>query len=67
MNGHVVQHKHETEFSDIGIVFQTVQDWVLNVGIRAGFSSRTTRNAGIFFVNYFSEQFFGRVSRLLND
>ena len=62
----MVQPKHETEFSDIGTFFRIVQDWVLKVGIRAGFGSRTTRNAEIFVVNYFLEQFLGRVSELLN-
>ena len=62
----MVQPKHRTKFSNIGTVFRTVQDWVLKVGIRADFGSGTTRNVGIFVVNYFSEQFSGRVSRLLN-
>ena len=55
----MVQSKHGTEFLDIGTIFWTVQDWVLKVGIRAGFGSRTIGNAGIFVVNYFSEQFSG--------
>ena len=58
----MVQPKHRTEFSDIGTVFRTVQDWVLKVRIQAGFGSGTAENAGIFVVNYFS----GRVSGLLN-
>ena len=37
VNGRVVQPKHGIEFSDIGIVFWTVQDWVLKVSIQAGF------------------------------
>ena len=41
INGHMVQPKQKTEFSDIGIVFRTTHDWVLKVGIRAGFSSGT--------------------------
>ena len=57
---------HGIEISDFGIVFRTVQDWVLKVGIRAGFGSRTVGNAGIFIVNYFLEQFSGQVSGLLN-
>ena len=59
----MVQPKHGIEFSDIGIFFRTVQDWVLKVGIRACFGSGTVGNARIFVVNYFS----GRVSGLLND
>ena len=51
----MVQPKHGTEFSDIRTVFRTVQDWVLKVGIRAGFGSGTAGNAGIFVVNYFSK------------
>ena len=66
VNGRVVQPKHGIEFLNIGIVFQTVQDWVLKVGIQAGFGSGTVGNAGIFFVNYFSKQFSGRVLGLLN-
>ena len=62
----MVQPNHGTEFSDYGTIFQIVQDWVLKVGIRAGFGSGTARNARSFVVNYFSEQFSGRVSRLLN-
>ena len=44
----MVQPKHETEFSDIGTDFYTVQDWVLKVGIQAGFGSGTAGNSGIF-------------------
>ena len=62
----MVQPKHGIEFSDIGTIFRTIQDWVLKVGIQAGFGSRMARNAGIFVVNYFSEQFLGRVSGFLN-
>ena len=62
----MVQPKHGIEFSDIGTVFRTVQDWVLKVGIRASFGSGTVGNAGIFVVNYFLEQFSSRVSGLLN-
>ena len=58
--------KHGTEFSDIGTIFRTVQDWVLNVGIGAGFGSGTAGNTGIFIVNCFSKQFSKRVSGLLN-
>ena len=66
VNGRVVQPKHGTGFSDIGIIFRTVQDWVLKVGIWAGFGSRTVGNARIFVANYFSKQFSGRVLGLLN-
>ena len=46
---------HGTEFSDIGTVFRTVQDWVLKVGIRAGFGSETIRKCMVdFVVNCFS-------------
>ena len=62
----MVQPKHGTEFSDIGTVFRTVKDWVLKAGIWAGFGSRTVGNEEIFVMNYFSEQFLGRVSGLLN-
>ena len=62
----MVQPKHGTEFLDIGTIFWTVQDWILKVGIRADFGSGTNGNAGILVVNCFSEQFSGRVSRLLN-
>ena len=63
----MVQPKHGTEFSDIGTVFRTVQDWVLKVDIRIGFGFETARNARIFVVNCFSKRFLGRVSGLLND
>ena len=53
----MVQPKHETEFSDIGTVFRTVQDWALKVSIWAGFGSGTAGNAGIFVVNYFWNSF----------
>ena len=62
----MVQSKHRTEFSDIGTVFWTVQDWVLKVGIWASFGSRTAGNAEIFVVSYFLEQFSVQVSGLLN-
>ena len=62
----MVQPKHGTEFLDIGIVLPTVHDWVLKVGIRAGFGSGTVGNAGIFVVNCFSKQFSSRVLGLLN-
>ena len=53
---------HETEFSDIGTVFRTIQDWVLKVGIRASFGSRTVEKCMLdFVVNCFSGQFLGRV------
>ena len=62
----MVQPKHGTEFFDIGTLFRTVQDWVLKVGIWAGFHFEIVGNARIFVVNYFSKPFSGRVSRLLN-
>ena len=62
----MVQPKHKTRFSDIGTVFRIVEDWVLKVGIRAGFGFETAGNTRIFVVNCFSEQFSGRVSGLLN-
>ena len=54
----MVQPKHEIEFSDIGTIFRTIQDWVLKVDILADFGSRTAGKAEIFVVNYFSEQRF---------
>ena len=66
VNGRVVHPKHETEFSDIGTVFWTVQDWILKASLQASFGSGTARNAGIFVVNCFSKQFSSRVSGLLN-
>ena len=62
----MVQPKHGTEFSDIGTIFRTVQDWVLKVDIQVGFGSGTAGNARIFIVNCFLEQFSSRVSGLLN-
>ena len=45
-----------------GIVFRTVQDWVLKVCIRAGLGSwRVGKCMLDFVVNYFSRQFLGRV------
>ena len=53
---------HGTEFSNIGAVFWTVQDWVLKVGIWAGFGSRTVGKCMLnFVVNYFLGQFSLRV------
>ena len=55
----MVQPKHGTEFLYIGTDFRAVQDWVLKVSLRADFGYKTATNAGIFVVNYFSEQFSG--------
>ena len=45
---------HGIEFSDIGTVFQTVQDRVLMVGIRVVFCSRKVGKCMLdFVVNYF--------------
>ena len=53
---------HGTAFLDIWTVFQIVQDWVLKVGIRAGFSSGAVGKCmWDFVVNYFSGQFLSRV------
>ena len=62
----MVQPKHGTEFSNIGTIFRTVQDWVLKVSIWAGFGSGTIGNVGIFVVNCFLEHFSGQVLGLLN-
>ena len=49
---------HGTEFSDIGTVFQIVQDWVSKVSIRAYFGSGTT---GKCMLDFCCELFSGRV------
>ena len=59
----MVQPKHGTEFLDIGTVFQTVQGWVLKVGIWVGFGSETAGNARIFVVNGFFGTVFGPIFR----
>ena len=49
---------HRTEFSDIGTIFLTVYDWVLKVGIRADFGSRTVGKCVLdFVVNGFRDNF----------
>ena len=51
---------HGTKFSDIGIVFHTVKDWVLKVNIRAGFGSGMVGKCMLdFVVNCFLGQFLG--------
>ena len=65
VNGRVVQPKHETKFSNIGTVFQTIQDWVLKVGIRVSFGSGTIGNAGIFVLNYFRNNFWAEFQNCL--
>ena len=53
---------HETEFSDIGTIFRTGQDWVLKVGIWADFGSGTVGKCMLdFVVNCFSGHFLGQV------
>ena len=58
---------HGTEFSNIGTVFRTIQDWILKVDIRAGFGSRTIGKCMLdFVVNCFPRQFSGRVLRMFH-
>ena len=53
----MVQPKHGTEFFDIGTIFQTVQDWVLMVGILVDFGLETAGNEWVFLVNCFRNSF----------
>ena len=55
----MVQPKQGTKFLDIGTVFRTIQDWVLKVGIRAGFGSGTCRDfcCELFFGTVFGPSF----------
>ena len=49
---------HGIEFSNIETIFRTVEDWVLKVGIPAGFCSGT---AGKCMLDFCCERFSGRV------
>ena len=56
---------HETEFSDIGTIFWTIQNWVLKVGIQAGFGSGTVGKCMVdYVVNCFSGQFWAEFENL---